>query len=353
VRQSIPLNSSCPGLSRASTSLKQRGTKDVDGRDEPGHDDEHGANPRSLMSLLAKISSTADERSARLAGIGLMVLSVFMFSFGDATGKFIVATYSVGQLLLLRACAALLVLSPMIWRSRAEFGRLERPWLQLLRVILSTLEVAAFFLATVYLPLADVITYYLACPIFVTALSAIVLRERVGWRRWTAILIGFCGVLIALRPSSQTVSWPAMIALGGSMSFAVLMLITRSLRATPDIVLASSQFAGTFVLGALLSPFGWVTPGLGSLGLFAAAGCISVCALLCVNRSLKLAPASVVVPYQYSMIVWAVTFGYVVFGDMPQVATILGAAIIIGAGLYIFLRERKLGRGEEVVSPPV
>ena len=189
-----------------------------------------------------------------------MLLAIFMFSFGDALGKFMVATYSVGQLLWLRACAALLVLLPMIWRQRAEFMRLERPWLQLLRVTLSTLEVAAFFLATVYLPLADVITYYLASPIFVTALSAIVLREQVGWRRWSAVLIGFCGVLIALRPSTQTVSWPALIALGGSLSFAFLMLITRSLRATPDIVLASSQFAGTFALGALMSPFGWVTP---------------------------------------------------------------------------------------------
>ena len=188
------------------------------------------------MSLFAKIS-TYDERSARLAGIGLMLLSIFMFSFGDALGKFMVATYSVGQLMWLRACAALLVLLPMIWQQRAEFTRIERPWLQLLRVTLSTLEVAAFFLATVYLPLADVITYYLASPIFVTALSGIVLGERVGWRRWTAILIGFCGVLIALRPSTQTVSWPAMIALGGSLSFAFLMLITRSLRATPDIVL--------------------------------------------------------------------------------------------------------------------
>ena len=117
-----------------------------------------------------------------------------------------------------------------------------------MRVVLSTLEVAAFFLATVYLPLADVITYYLAAPIFVTALSAIVLREQVGWRRWSAVLIGFCGVLIALRPSAQTVSWPAMIALAGSLTFAVLMLITRSLRATPDIVLASTQFVGTFLL---------------------------------------------------------------------------------------------------------
>jgi drug/metabolite transporter (DMT)-like permease len=303
------------------------------------------------MSLFAKLSSY-DDRSARLAGIGLMLLSIFMFSFGDAMGKFIVATYSVGQLLCLRACAALLVLLPMVWKQRADFLHLERPWLQLLRVMLSTLEVAAFFLATVYLPLADVITYYLAGPIFVTAMSGLVLGEHVGWRRWTAILVGFCGVLIALRPSSQTISWPAMIALGGSLSFAVLMLITRSLRSTPDIVLATSQFGGTFILGAVLSPFGWVTPSAGSLVLFFAAGIISVAALLCVNRSLKLAPASVVVPYQYSMIIWAVIFGFVVFGDVPSWATIVGAAIIIGAGLYIFLREQQLGREGPPVNPP-
>ncbi|WP_407177938.1 DMT family transporter [Bradyrhizobium sp. STM 3562] len=305
------------------------------------------------MSLLAKISPHADERSSHLAGIGLMLLAVFMFSFGDAAGKFIVATYSVGQLLWLRACAALLVLAPMIWRQRREFVRLERPRLQLVRVVLSTFEVAAFFLATVYLPLADVVTYYLACPIFVTALSALVLREHVGWRRWSAILIGFAGVLIALRPSAQSFSWPALIALCGSLSFALLMLITRSLRRTPDIVMATSQFVGTFMLGAALSPLGWVTPTAGSLVLFAVAGVISVCALLCVNRSLKLAPASVVVPYQYSMIVWAVMFGIIVFGDVPSPATILGAAIIIGAGLYIFLRERRLGREEAAVNPPV
>src|SRR5664279_5354662 len=103
------------------------------------------------MSLFAKISTGLDARSARLAGIGLMLLSIFMFSFGDALGKYMVATYSVG-------------------------------------------------------------------PIFVTALSAIVLREPVGWRRWSAVLIGFCGVLIALRPSSQTISGPALIALAGSMT---------------------------------------------------------------------------------------------------------------------------------------
>jgi len=304
------------------------------------------------MNLLAKISPHNDERAARLAGIGLMLLSISMFSFGDAIGKFVVATYSVGQLLCLRAVAALLVLSPGIWRHRAAFVWLERPWLQLVRVVLSTLEVAAFFLATVYLPLADVVTYYLAGPIFVTALSALVLREHVGWRRWSAILTGFCGVVIALQPSAQTLSWPALIALGGSFSFAVLMLITRSLRATPDIVMASSQFIGTFLLGAAMAPFGWVTPTPASLVLFLTAGIISVTALFCVNRSLKLAPASVVVPYQYSMIIWAVMFGFIVFGDVPKPATIFGAAIIIGAGLYIFLRERSLGRQDSAVNPP-
>lgn len=301
---------------------------------------------------LFKNLSAYDDRSARLAGIALMVLSIFMFSFGDAMGKFLVGTYSVGQLLFLRACAALLLLAPLIWRQRHDFVRMERPWLQLLRVTLSTLEVAAFFAATVYLPLADVITYYLAGPIFVTAMSAIFLGENVGWRRWSAILIGFCGVLIALRPSAQTVSLPALIALGGSLSFATLMLITRSLRKTPDIVMASSQFIGTFSLGAALSAFHWVPPTPGSLVIFALAGCISVTALFCVNRSLKLAPASVVVPYQYSMIVWAVIFGFVVFGDVPQVATIVGAVIIIGAGFYIYLRERDLGRDVAEVNPP-
>src|SRR3954468_7141330 len=121
------------------------------------------------MTLLSRISSGADGRSAALAGIGLMLVGVSMFSFGDAIGKFIVSTYSVGQLMLLRACASLALLSPIVWRDRRAFLSLERPFLQVVRVILSTLEVAAFFVAAAYLPLADVFTYYLACPIFVTA----------------------------------------------------------------------------------------------------------------------------------------------------------------------------------------
>lgn len=304
------------------------------------------------MTLLAKISADAGNRSATLAGIALMLLAVWMFSFGDALGKYIVATYSVGQLLLLRAAFSLILLAPAIWRQRAALRAIQRPGLQVVRVVLSTIEVAAFFAASVYLPLADVITYYLAAPIFVTAASAIFLGEHVGWRRWSAIVVGFVGVMIALRPTTQAVSWPALIALTGSASFAALMIITRSLRGTPDIVLTSAQFCGTLIFGLVVAPFGWITPGWTDLGLFAVAGCISIGAGLCVNRSLKLAPASVVTPYQYTMIIWAVIFGYVVFGDVPSLPMIVGAVVIILAGLYIFLRERNLARNEPVVVPP-
>jgi drug/metabolite transporter (DMT)-like permease len=285
-------------------------------------------------------SAGTEPPSAHLAGIGLMLAGVCLFSFGDALGKFIVAHYSVGQLLLLRAVASLLLLSPFIWRARADFRRMSRPVLQVVRVGLSASEVAAFFVATVYLPLADVITYYLAAPIFVTAASAIFLGERVGWRRWSAVAVGFCGVLVALRPSTQSVSWPALIALGGSSCFAALMVVTRLQRGTSDIALASTQFLGSLLFGAVLAPLNWRIPPPADLGLFAIAGCISIVALLCINRSLKLAPASVVVPYQYSMIVWAVISGYVVFGDVPSANIVAGAAIIIAAGLYIFIRER-------------
>lgn len=117
-------------------------------------------------------------------------------------------------------------------------------------------------------------------------------------------------------------------------------------------MLTAAQFSGTLLFGLIVAPFGWITPSLPDFSLFAVAGCISIAAALAVNRSLKLAPASVVVPYQYTMIIWAVIFGYAVFGDVPSVAMLVGAAVIIVAGLYIFLRERDLVHDEPVVVPP-
>ena len=291
-------------------------------------------------------------RSATLAGIGLMLLGVFMFCINDAVGKWLVATYSVGQFLLIRSATTLLLLAPFIWRAgRAAFAAAPRPGLQLLRVVLSSLEVALFFWAVMVLPLADAITFYLAGPIYVTALSAMLLKESVGWRRWAAVLVGFAGVVIALRPSAATLTVPALIALAGSLCFALLMIVTRMLRDTDDTVLMSTQMFGTFAFGAVAAPFAWVTPSLYDLMFLSGFGVVSVVALFSINRSLKLAPASVVVPYQYTMLVWAILLGYAVFGDVPDRFMLAGSAIIVAAGLYIFRREQIVARRDPIPSP--
>jgi drug/metabolite transporter (DMT)-like permease len=288
-----------------------------------------------------------------LAGIGLMLAGIFLFSLNDALGKWLVATFSVGELLLIRSAAAAVLLAPFVWRAGiAVFAAAPRPGLQLLRLCFSTAEVAFFFWAVAYLPLADVVTFYLAGPIYVTALSAWLLGEDVGWRRWTAVLIGFAGVIVALRPSPATFTLPALIALAGSLFFALLMILTRMLRETSDTVLVTGQIATTGLFGAVAAPFAWVMPSPRDFLLLCLFGVVSIVALACINRSLKLAPASVVVPYQYTMIMWAIVLGYLVFDDRPDPAMLVGAAIIVAAGLYIFYREQAQGRTSAVVEPP-
>jgi drug/metabolite transporter (DMT)-like permease len=287
-----------------------------------------------------------------LAGIGLMLTAITLFSINDALGKWLLATYSVGELLLIRSAAALVLLAPFIRQAGlTAFTQAPRPALQIVRVILSTLEVAMFFWAVSYLPLADTLTFYLAGPIYVTALSVLLLGEKVGWRRWTAVAVGFVGVLLALRPSVASFTLPALIALIGSVFFAFLMIATRLLRETRNTVLIAGQLGGTLLFGVVIAPFGWVTPSPLDFALLSLFGVFSIMALACVNLSLKLSAASVVVPYQYTIIVWAIVLGYLVFGDVPDLFTLAGAAIIIVAGLYIFWREQLANRPE--ASPPV
>src|SRR5215468_7741349 len=258
------------------------------------------------MSAMKSSSTLLKASPGRpLAGIGWMSAGIALFSVNDALGKWLLLDYSVGELLLIRSAAALLLLAPFLLNTGvAAFTTAPRPALQIVRIVLSALEVAMFFWAVSYLPLADTVTFYLAGPIYVTALSVFVLSERVGWRRWSAVVVGFAGVVLALRPSVASFTLPALIALGGSIFFAVLMVITRMLRHTADMVLISGQVGATLLLGTVFAPLRWVTPSLRDFLLLSLFGVVSIAALACVNRSLKVAPASVVVPYQYTMIVW-------------------------------------------------
>jgi drug/metabolite transporter (DMT)-like permease len=305
-----------------------------------------------MTSLSTRDAQASLVRSTVSAGILFMLASITLYSCLDALAKWTVTIYAAAQFLLIRSTTSIAVLLPFVVRNDfAALRNVPRPGLQALRAALSLAEVLLFFTAVYYLPLADTITCYLSAPILVVALSAIFLGEKVGWRRWSAVLVGFAGVIIAMKPSASSISVGALIAVAGAFCSAVLMIVTRQLRGTSQTFLAFSQISGTLLFGAVVAPFQWVTPEWPHVGIFLVSGFVSVAALLCVNRSLSLAPASVLAPYKFTAILFAALFGYLVFGDVPPLTTIVGAAIIVASGLYIFMRERKLARAEPVVTP--
>ncbi|MFN3613945.1 MAG: DMT family transporter [Rubrimonas sp.] len=281
-------------------------------------------------------------------GVGLMLAAMFMFSANDVLGKWLVSTYSVGQVLLIRSAAGLIILAPFILRAgwRTLFS-LERPWLQAARATLATAEVYLFYLAVRHMPLADAMTFWLAAPIYVAALSPWLLGEKVGWRRWTAIGVGFVGVVIALDPSAQMLGGGAIYAIAGSLCFGLMMVTGRILRGTPDVALVFWQMLGALAAGAVTAGMGWVAPTGFDVALLALLGVVAMAAHILVNRALKLADAATIAPLQYTLLLWAIVFGYVIFGDIPRADMLLGAAVITAAGLYIFFRERKVqGAGD-------
>ena len=277
-----------------------------------------------------------------IAGIALMLIGIFFFALNDAMGKFLIATFSVGQILLVRSAAALVVLTPLVKREGlAPFRHMPRPWLQLLRAVFATLEVACFYWALTDMSLADVMTFYLAGPIYVTAVSPFLLGERVGWRRWVAVCAGFIGVMIALNPTAGAFTPGAFVAIAGSLSFSTFMVCTRLVRGTSGIVLVMIQNVAALVFGVVVAPLSWVALSLFDGALLTLLGVVAMIAYLCINKALALAPASVVVPYQYSTIFWAIVLGYIFFGDVPSKSMLIGAAVIIAAGIYIFIREQQ------------
>ncbi|MGX9142272.1 DMT family transporter [Mesorhizobium sp. 128a] len=288
-------------------------------------------------------------RNVLLAGILLMLAGDFMFALNDAMGKWLVASFSVGQVVFIRSIGAFIVLGPMIANQGAgRLFRMERPVLQSLRVLATTVDTALFYAAVVYLPLADVMSFYMAGPIYVAALSHFLLGEKVGWRRWAAILVGFCGVLIILKPSSAAFSQSSLFALVGSIAFAFAIILSRRLRGTSDTTLVTWQTIGTLLVGAVMTIGAWRTPSTLDFGAMLLLGIVSCSAHLMITRALKLAPASTLAPLHYSLLLWAVIFGLAFFGDVPGPRILIGSAIVVLAGLFIFHRQKVV----ETVVPP-
>jgi S-adenosylmethionine uptake transporter len=271
-------------------------------------------------------------------GVVLYLVGVGLFSVNDALGKWLVADYGVGQLMMLRSIGAAVVLAPIVLALRVDLIDPRRAPLQILRIVISAVDTFSFYYATRFMPLADVMTFYMATPLIVTALSAPLLGEKVERFRWIAVFVGFGGVVIALRPSPQMFSWVAPLALFGATMFALSQTITRELRGVHWLPLVLWQFIGSGLIGAATVPWAWTTPSPFDVGLMFLVGVVSMICFIFITRALALARAAVLAPLQYSAILWAAIMGWLVWRDAPTLPIILGNAIIIGSGLFVAAR---------------
>jgi drug/metabolite transporter (DMT)-like permease len=276
-----------------------------------------------------------------LAGIAITLLGVFVFAFSNAIAKLVMHHAPFGETLFARSAVALAMLVPFLKRDDFTSLRRDGEWtLHAVRCGFSAIEVGCYYWAITAIQLADASTIYLAGPIYVTAMSALFLREQVGWRRWTAVLVGFVGVVVALRPGGQVLGPHVLVAVAGSLLYAISLVAVRRQRAVSNTMLVVTQVAALNVFSWFTVPFGWVMPTPLEAGMLGFVGVVSTIGYLCVNRGLQLAPASVVAPFNYVSIVFAAILGFMLFGDVPASATLVGATIIVGAGLFIVLRER-------------
>ena len=271
-----------------------------------------------------------------------MLASTFLFAANDALGKVLLQTYAVAMLLAIRSAGALAVLAPFVWRA----GGLSAIWprsdhgLHFLRVALVVGEVGCSYWAIRALPLADVFAIYLAAPLIVAALSPVLLRERVDPRQWVLILIGFIGVVVIVRPGAGVVSLPALVAVAGSIGFALMMIVTRRLRHSSGLSLITTQTAAVGLAGLASLPFVAQPVAPVDAGLIVLIGIVAMVAHAAANQSLRLAPAALVAPLQYTLLVWGMLFGVLVFGDMPTVRTLVGTGLITVTGVLVMRRRR-------------
>jgi len=289
------------------------------------------------------------DRRSTIGGVIVMMAAICLFAASDTLGKWLVTDtdemsgFSVGQVLLIRSIGAFFILGPFFARQgwRVFFSS-PRPLLQAARVLCASLEAVLFYTAIGLMPLADLLTFYMATPIYVGVFGHFLLGETMHWRRWIATLVGFVGVIIILRPSANMFSPASLYAILCSIFYALFIILNRVLRQVPDIVLVGWQTIVTLILGvvmvATVEP--WQSPtasewmGLLFIGVFA---CISH---MLTARSLKMASASILAPLQYMMLLWGIIFGIIFFQHYPDATMLLGAAIIVLAGLFIFHRKK-------------
>ena len=283
-----------------------------------------------------------------IKGIPLAMAAVFCFAIMDMMAKYLGSFYPVLALVWARYTVHILIM--LVWLGpsmRLDLVRTPRPWLQILRGLFLVASTCFFFQALRLMPMAEASAIGFMAPMLVTLLAAPLLKEKISRRRWIAVILGFIGVMIIIRPGGKVFSPAALLPLATALCFSLYQITTRKVHAeNPRTSLFYSALVGSLALSAVLLiayvmvPFSLTKPTLWHSVLIIALGAIGGVGHLVLIRALRKAPASVLAPFYYTQLVWIILFGYLAFGDFPDGWTLLGTLVIVASGMYVAYGER-------------
>lgn len=279
----------------------------------------------------------------------MMVGSLLFFAAMDALVKDLGTRYPTMQIVFFRSVFAFVPILLVILHGRSLNAlKVHSVGGHILRSLVGIGAMFCFFHAYARMPLADVVAISFAAPVFVVALSVPLLGEKVGPRRWTAVLVGFLGVLVMIQPDASLLNSVAVVPLIGTLFFALAMIVLRKLGRTETSVSVAFSFtlACTLASGAVL-PFVWTAPDLTDLLLLIAVGLLGGIGQILMTAAFKHGDVAVIAPFEYTAMIWATLLGFVFWGDVPGLNIWIGVAIVMASGLFILFREAnlKLPRG--------
>jgi len=299
-----------------------------------------------------------------VGGATILVFGLFLFSLQDIILKHFSDKYSVLQLVFLRGLIAMALMLAFLKLCRISVPLWSsKPKLILARGLLGFSSYIAYYLAIAAMPLAEVVAITFTMPLLVTAMSAIILGEKVGMRRWGAVIFGFVGVMVMLSPSGEFNALAVALAFTAAITYASHTIITRFLSSHDDpltiafnalliftvasALLSMLMLSGTIAVSSdhpSLAFFGrdWAMPGTLDMLLILAIGAIAAIGFYCLSKAYCMAEASALAPFEFTYIIWAVVFGYLFWDEIPSATTIAGILILVSSSLYISYRERQL-----------
>ena len=290
------------------------------------------------------------ERSENFSGAILMIVAMLAFVTNDALMKFVFQTISVEEGMFIRGSVAVPLLLLIAWVRKSLFVRISwQDWhIVIIRACAELAATICFLNALAYMPLANVTAVLQALPLTVTMFAALFMGEAVGWRRWTAILIGFFGVLIIVQPGGEGFNKFTGLALLTVVFVTVRDAITRKLsKSVPSLFVALIAAIPVWLFGGVVTVNqGWVEVGGRELVFSVFAALAITAGYLFAVMAMRRGDVSFVTPFRYTGMIWAIVYGYVFFGYLPDSATVGGTALVIGMGVYSFQRERIRRRRE-------